>query len=75
LCIGYVVLFSTFGTYMLNIIAIKNLRPSIVAVFIYLQPLIATIVAVGLDKDDLTLTKGIAGLLIFTGVYLTSKKG
>jgi drug/metabolite transporter (DMT)-like permease len=75
LCIGYVVIFSTFGTYMLNIIAIKNLRPSTVAVFIYLQPLIATTVAVGLEKDDLTITKGIAGLLIFLGVYLTSKKG
>lgn len=74
LCIAYVVIFSTFGTYMLNIIAIKRLKPSIVAVFIYLQPLIATIVAVGLDKDDLTITKGIAGALIFLGVYLTSKK-
>lgn len=74
LCIGYVVIFSTFGTYMLNIIAIKNLKPSTVAVFIYLQPLIATLVAVGLEKDELTLTKAFAGLLIFSGVYLTSRK-
>lgn len=74
LCIGYVVIFSTFGAYMLNIIAIKNLRPSTFAVFIYLQPLIATLVAVSLEKDQLTLTKVFAGLLIFSGVYLTSKK-
>lgn len=73
-CIAFVVLFSTFGTYMLNIISIKHLKPSTVAVFIYLQPLIATLIAVGLEKDQLTLTKAFAGLLIFTGVYLTSKK-
>lgn len=71
---GYVVLFATFGTYMLNIIAIRNLKPSVVAVFVYLQPLLATIIAVGLDKDRLTWVKGIAGLLIFIGVYLTTKK-
>jgi drug/metabolite transporter (DMT)-like permease len=71
---GYVVLFATFGTYMLNIIAIKNLKPSVVAVFVYLQPLLATLIAVGLDKDTLTWTKAIAGVLIFTGVYLTTKK-
>jgi len=71
---GYVVLFATFGTYMLNIIAIKNLKPSVVAVFVYLQPLLATLIAVGLDKDRITLTKVIAALLIFTGVFLTTKK-
>lgn len=71
---GYVVLFATFGTYMLNIIAIKNLKPSVVAVFVYLQPLLATIIAVGLEKDRLTWVKAIAGLLIFTGVYLTTRK-
>ena len=71
---GYVVMFATFGTYMLNIIAIKNLKPSVVAVFVYLQPLLATLIAVGLDKDTLTWTKVIAGLFIFTGVYLTTRK-
>jgi drug/metabolite transporter (DMT)-like permease len=72
--IAYVVIFATFGTYMLNIIAIKNLKPSVVAVFVYLQPLLASLIAVGLDTDSLTWTKSIAGLLIFTGVYLTGQK-
>ncbi|MGB5982496.1 MAG: DMT family transporter [Nonlabens sp.] len=74
LSIGYVIVFATFGTYMLNIIAIKNLRPSVVAVFIYLQPLLAGMIAVGLGKDALTPTKIIAGLLIFSGVFITSLK-
>jgi drug/metabolite transporter (DMT)-like permease len=74
LFIGYVILFATFGTYMLNIIAIKNLKPSVVAVFIYLQPLLAGMIAVGLGKDELTSTKIIAGVLIFSGVFITSIK-
>lgn len=74
LFVGYVILFATFGTYMLNIIAIKNLRPSVVAVFVYLQPLLAGMIAVGLGKDELNITKIIAGVLIFAGVFMTSLK-
>ena len=72
--IGYVILFATFGTYMLNIIAIRTLKPSVVAVFVYLQPLLATLIAVGLDKDIITWQKSIAGFLIFLGVFLTGIK-
>lgn len=72
--IGYVILFATFGTYMLNIIAIRTLKPSVVAVFVYLQPLLATLIAVGLGKDMITWQKAVAGLLIFTGVFLTGLK-
>ena len=72
--IGYVILFATFGTYMLNIIAIRTLKPSVVAVFVYLQPLLATLIAVGLDKDVITWQKSIAGFLIFLGVFLTGIK-
>jgi drug/metabolite transporter (DMT)-like permease len=72
--IGYVILFATFGTYMLNIIAIRTLKPSVVAVFVYLQPLLATLIAVGLGKDVITWQKAVAGLLIFTGVFLTGLK-
>ncbi|AGC76259.1 EamA domain-containing membrane protein RarD [Nonlabens dokdonensis] len=72
--IGYVILFATFGTYMLNIIAIRTLKPSVVAVFVYLQPLLATLIAVGLGKDMITWQKAVAGILIFTGVFLTGLK-
>jgi drug/metabolite transporter (DMT)-like permease len=72
--IGYVILFATFGTYMLNIIAIRTLKPSVVAVFVYLQPLLATLIAIGLGKDMITWQKAVAGLLIFTGVFLTGLK-
>lgn len=72
--VAYVVLFATFGTYMLNIIAIKTLRPSVVAVFVYLQPLLAAIIAVFLGTDEMTWIKAAAGAIIFLGVYLAGRK-
>jgi drug/metabolite transporter (DMT)-like permease len=68
--------FSTFLTYLLNLISMRELKPTTVAVFIYLQPLFATIFAVSLGKDDLSVVKLISAVLIFVGVYLvTQKKG
>ena len=72
--IGFVVVFSTFLTYLLNLISMRELKPTTVAVFIYLQPLFATIFAVSLGKDDLSLVKLISAILIFIGVYLVTQK-
>jgi drug/metabolite transporter (DMT)-like permease len=72
--IGFVVVFSTFLTYLLNLLSMKELKPTTVAVFIYLQPFFATIFAISLGKDELTLVKIISAGLIFSGVYLVTKK-
>lgn len=72
--IGFVVVFSTFMTYLLNLISMRTLSSSIVAVFIYLQPVFATVFAIGLGKDQLSWEKGLAALLIFAGVYLVTQK-
>ncbi len=72
--IGFVVVFSTFLTYLLNLLSMKELKPTTVAVFIYLQPLFATLFAIGLGKDELNLTKLGSALLIFVGVYLVTQK-
>ena len=72
--IGFVVIFSTFLTYLLNLVSMRELKPTTVAVFIYLQPLFATIFAVSLGKDDLSLVKLLSAVLIFTGVYLVTQK-
>ena len=74
--IGFVIVFSTFCTYLLNLLSMRELKPTTVAVFIYLQPLFAAIIAIGLGKDQLNYVKIFAAVLIFTGVYLvTQKKG
>lgn len=72
--IGFVILFSTFFTYLLNLLSMRELKPTTVAVFIYLQPLFATIFAVSLGKDELNWVKLLSTLLIFAGVYLVTQK-
>ncbi len=72
--IGFVVIFSTFLTYLLNLVSMRELKPTTVAVFIYLQPLFATIFAVSLGKDELNMVKLLSAVLIFAGVYLVTQK-
>ncbi|HWR93726.1 MAG TPA: DMT family transporter [Flavobacterium sp.] len=72
--IGFVVVFTTFITYLFNLISMRELKPTTVAVFIYLQPLFATIFAISLGKDQLTLEKTASAILIFVGVYLVTQK-
>lgn len=70
----FVVLGTTFSTYLLNIFAIKQLSPSTLSSFIYLQPLIAILFAVFMGVDQLNILKVAAGSLVFLGVYLVTKK-
>ncbi len=70
----FVVVISTFLTYLLNLISMRELKPTTVAVFIYLQPLFATIFAISLGKDLLNPIKIISAMLIFLGVYLVTQK-
>lgn len=72
--IGFVVVFSTFLTYLLNLVSMRELKPTTVAVFIYLQPLFATVFAISLGKDELSWVKIGSAILIFTGVYLVTQK-
>ncbi|MCH2083759.1 MAG: DMT family transporter [Saprospiraceae bacterium] len=69
----YVLLFTTFFTYLLNGLALRELPASIVGIYIYLQPLIATIIALIIGNDQLNALKILAGILIFTGVFLVSQ--
>jgi drug/metabolite transporter (DMT)-like permease len=72
--IGFVVVFTTFFTYLFNLVSMRELKPTTVAVFIYLQPLFATIFAMSLGKDQLTWVKVLSAVLIFVGVFLVTKK-
>lgn len=62
-----------FLTYLLNLVSMRELKPTTVAVFIYLQPLFASVFAIGLGKDEISAVKLTAALLIFTGVYLVTQ--
>lgn len=72
--IAFVVVFTTFITYLFNLLALKNLKPTTLSVFIYLQPLIATAYAMFVGSDSLTAIKIIGTTLIFSGVYLVTHR-
>lgn len=71
---SFIVIATTFFAYLLNIYGLQKLSPTIVSTYIYLQPLIAAIIAIWAGKDGLDWIKIIAALLIFSGVYLVSKQ-
>ena len=70
----YVVFFTTFLVYLLNLYALKNLKATTVGMFIYLQPVIGILFAIYRGADKLTIPDISSVLLVFTGVYLVSKK-
>lgn len=72
--ISFVILGTTFCTYLFNIYALTQLKASTVSAFIYVQPLIGIIYAVATGQDTLTTVKIIAACLVLLGVYLASRK-
>ncbi len=74
LVVFYVIVFVTFLTYLFNAYALKIVNPSVVSIYIYLQPLFASFIALTFFGESLSFIKIIAALLIFTGVFLVSKK-
>ena len=70
---AYVLVAATFMTYLFNAFALKIVNPSVTSIYIYLQPLLASMIALLMGKDELGLVKVLAGILIFAGVFLVSK--
>jgi len=70
----FVVIASTFFAYILNTYALRALSPSVVSIYIYLQPFLASLIAIFYYRnDELDVRKICAGLLIIIGVYLVSQ--
>lgn len=72
--IGFIVIFTTFLTYLFNLFAIRKLKPTTLSIFIYLQPVLASTYALLVGSDTLSEIKIIATILIFIGVYLVTRK-
>ena len=68
----FVVFCTTFLAYLFNIFGLKTLNTSTVSTYIYLQPVLASIVAILLGSDELSIIKILSTLIIFAGVYLVS---
>lgn len=70
----YVIIGSTFLAYLLITISLRQLSPAIVGFYIYLQPMIAAIHGIIIQKEKMTMIKILAALLIFTGVYFINQR-
>ncbi|MGI4885168.1 MAG: DMT family transporter [Janthinobacterium lividum] len=72
--IAYMIVFLTILAYLLNNWALKFASPALLGVYIYLQPVLAVLIAVALGKDSLSWDKAGQAVLIFLGVWLVSRK-
>lgn len=70
--LAFIVIGATFGCYVLVVVGQKTLRPTVAGMYNYIQPLVACIVAVCWGMDSFNITKGLAVILIFGGVYLVT---
>ncbi|MCX2741654.1 DMT family transporter [Pontibacter anaerobius] len=71
--IAFMVIAVTIIAYLFNTWALRYANPSLVGAYIYLQPVLAIVIAIGVGKDVFTVQKAIYALLIFAGVYLVSR--
>ena len=71
--LGFVILFSTFVAYFLIPVGQKVLRPTVISLYGYVQPLIATVMGIATGMDHLTWQKVVAAVCVFTGVVLVNK--
>lgn len=72
--LGFIVLCGTFLAYFFTVYGLQHLGAGITGAYIYTQPIFAAIVATLVLNEQFTFQKIIAGLLIFTGVFLVSRK-
>lgn len=70
----YISVGATAGPYLLNAWSLARVSPSTVAVFVYLQPLIGFVLAVIFLGENIDFRFIIAALLVFAGVFLTTRR-
>lgn len=73
LLIAGVVFFSTFVAYLLVSYAQKQIRPTLVSLYSYVQPIVASGLSIYLGMDVLTWKKVLAAILVFTGVAIVNR--
>ena len=69
----YILFFTTFVVYQLNAFAVKNSTPPLAAIYIYLQPVLAGLIAILLNREPFSMRKVMLAILIICGVWLVNK--
>lgn len=71
--LGFLVFFATFVSYYLIPYGQKRLRPTLVSMYAYVQPIIATAISVCIGMDNLSWQKILSAVLVFSGVVIVSR--
>lgn len=70
---GFVVFFGTYLSYILTMVGQHYLRPTVVSIYNYVQPIVAVSVSIATGIGIFTWLQGLAVLLVFTGVWFVIK--
>ena len=71
--LGYIVAFPSVGTYLLNTYALARVEASLVAIYIYLQPVLGAVLALSVLDERPTLGTVLGCGLIFGGIWLVGQ--
>ncbi|MBR3950970.1 MAG: DMT family transporter [Bacteroidaceae bacterium] len=71
--LAFLIVCSTFITYFLIPVAQKRIRPTLVSMYSYVQPIIATAISIYLGMDTLGWQKILAAVAVFAGVMIVSR--
>ncbi len=69
----FVLFGATFIPYLLIPMALKRIRPTTVSMYNYIQPIVASFIAVWAGQDSLSPWKFLSAALVFVGVYLVTR--
>ena len=70
--LAYLIICATFITYFLIPVAQKRIRPTLVSMYSYIQPIIAIVISIAIGMDELTWQKVLAAAMVFGGVIIVS---
>ncbi len=71
--IAFVLFGGTYIPYLLIPMSLKRIRPTTVSMYNYVQPIIASFIAVAIGQDTFTADKFLSAALVFVGVYLVTQ--
>ncbi len=71
--LGFLIVFATFISYFLIPFGQKRIRPTLVSMYSYIQPIIATLISIIIGMDILTWQKILAAVMVFAGVFTVSR--
>jgi drug/metabolite transporter (DMT)-like permease len=74
LCVAWIVVFPTVGTYFLNLFALQHVPSSLVAIYIYVQPVVGALMAAAMLGERPSAGTFIGGALIGAGIWLVTRE-